>query len=64
MSLRPLVFISAVSKDLRSARQLVVHTLIFLGYQPTWPEIFATESGGLREVLRDVSFHAALAFGS
>src|SRR5438105_14777839 len=52
MSPRPLVFISAVSKELRSARQLVANTLMFLGYEPTWQELFATESGDLREVLR------------
>src|SRR5438874_12783293 len=53
MSPRPLVFISAVSKELRSARQLVANTLMFLGYEPTWQEIFGTESGELRGVLRD-----------
>ena len=53
MSPRPLVFISAVSKELRSARQLVANTLMFLGYEPTWQEIFGTESGDLRGVLRD-----------
>src|SRR5207237_6185192 len=53
MSPRPLVFISAVSKELGSARQLVANTLTFLGYQPTWQDIFGTESGDLRGVLRD-----------
>ena len=53
MSPHPLVFISAVSKELRSARQLVANTLMFLGYEPTWQEIFGTESGDLRELLRE-----------
>ena len=53
MSTRPLVFISAVSKELGSARQLVANTLIFLGYEPTWQDIFGTESGDLRAILRE-----------
>src|SRR5438132_14382844 len=53
MSPRPLIFVSAVSKELKSARQLVANTLIFLGYEPVWQEIFGTESGDLRGVLRE-----------
>src|SRR5438128_8148478 len=49
---RPLIFISAVSRELRSARQLVANTLPFLGYQPVWQEIFGTESGDLTALLR------------
>jgi len=52
MSPRPPVFISAVSRELKSARQLVANTLTFLGYQPVWQEIFGTESGDLRAILR------------
>src|SRR6266550_7312938 len=52
MSPRPTIFISAVSKELQSARQLVANTLTFLGYQPVWQEIFGTEGGDLREMLR------------
>jgi tetratricopeptide (TPR) repeat protein len=52
VSPRPLIFISAVSRELRSARQLVANTLTFLGYQPVWQEIFGTEGGDLREMLR------------
>lgn len=51
MSPRPPVFISAVSRELRSARQLVANTLIFLGYQPVWQDIFGTEGGDLRALL-------------
>jgi tetratricopeptide (TPR) repeat protein len=49
---RPFIFISAVSRELHSARQLVANTLTFLGYQPIWQDIFGTESGDLREMLR------------
>jgi hypothetical protein len=52
VSPRPSVFISAVSRELKSARQLVANTLGFLGYSPVWQEIFGTESGDLREMLR------------
>jgi hypothetical protein len=48
----PLIFVSAVSRELRSARQLVANTLIFLGYQPVWQDIFGTEQGDLRAMLR------------
>src|SRR2546428_5964200 len=52
MTARPLIFISAVSRELKSARQLVANTLTFLGYQPIWQDIFGTESGDLRQILR------------
>lgn len=52
MSPRPPIFISAVSKELRSARQLVANTLTFLGYEPDWQDIFSTEEGDLRGILR------------
>ena len=52
MSPRPAIFISAVSGELRSARQLVANTLTFLGYDPEWQDIFGTEEGDLRAVLR------------
>src|SRR3954452_2598493 len=53
MSPRPAIFISAVSRELRSARQLVANTLTFLGYEPIWQDIFGLEGGDLREVLRE-----------
>lgn len=52
MSLRPAIFVSAVSSELRSARQLVANTLTFLGYDPEWQDIFGTEQGDLRAVLQ------------
>ncbi|HKP03737.1 MAG TPA: DUF4062 domain-containing protein [Chthoniobacterales bacterium] len=53
MGPRPTIFVSAVSKELRSARQLVSNTLTFLGYEPIWQDIFGTETGDLRQMLRD-----------
>ena len=52
MSPRPTIFISSVNKELRSARQLVANTLTFLGYEPVWQDIFGTEGGDLRQMLR------------
>jgi tetratricopeptide (TPR) repeat protein len=52
MSPRPAIFVSAVSRELRSARQLVANTLTFLGYDPEWQDIFGTEDGDLRAMLR------------
>jgi hypothetical protein len=49
---RPVIFVSAVSKELKSARQLVANTLHFLGYEPVWQDVFGSEQGDLREVLR------------
>ncbi len=53
MNSRPTIFVSTVSKELRSARQLVANTLTFLGYEPVWQDIFGTETGDLREMLRN-----------
>lgn len=52
MSTRPRIFISAVSKELCTARQLIANTLTFLGYEPVWQEIFGTEHGDVRDMLR------------
>src|SRR4030088_505001 len=48
----PLIFIFAVIRELRSGRQLAANTLSFLGYQPVWQDIFGTETGDLRAMLR------------
>jgi hypothetical protein len=50
---RPTIFVSTVTKELRGARQLVANTLTFLGYEPVWQDIFGTESGDLRQMLRE-----------
>ena len=49
---RPKVFISTVSKELGSSRQLLANTLQFMGYDPDWQDIFETEQGDLRAMLR------------
>ena len=49
---KPVIFISAVSKELRSARDLVAKTLTFLGYDAEWQDIFGTEEGDLKAMLR------------
>jgi len=52
MVTRPVIFVSAVSKELKSARRLVAHTLLFLGYDQIWEDIFWSDQGDLCEVLR------------
>jgi hypothetical protein len=52
MTPRPIIFVSAVSRELKSARQLVANTLSFLGYEAAWQDIFGTEQGDLRGMLR------------
>ena len=52
MTSRPVIFISAVSKELHSARQLVANTLALLGYDADWQDIFGTETGDLKAMLR------------
>ena len=49
---RPVIFISAVSKELRGTRDLVAKTLLAMGYEPKWQDIAPTETGDLRAVLR------------
>ncbi len=51
--LAPSVFVSCVSPEFRSARQLVSDVLLRLGFTPIKQEIFGTEAGDLRQVLRD-----------
>lgn len=52
MDPKPRIFISAVSRELKSARQLVANTLTFLGFEPVWQDVFGAQSGDLREMLR------------
>ncbi len=49
----PRIFVSAASSELKTARQLVANSLSRLGYEPVSQEIFGTEAGDLRQVLRD-----------
>lgn len=46
------IFISAVSKELKSARGLVADTLRSMGYPTEDQEIFGLEQGDLRDILR------------
>lgn len=52
MSPRPAIFISAVSPELKSARQLVANTLRLLGYDPEWQDISSADTSDLRSVLQ------------
>jgi len=50
---QPAVFISCVSPEFRHTRSRVAAILTRLGYAPVIQEIFGTEPGDLRQVLRD-----------
>lgn len=51
--MKPRIFISAVTKELRSARQIVANTLMALGYEPVWQDIFGISGGDIRPMLRE-----------
>jgi tetratricopeptide (TPR) repeat protein len=50
--MKPRIFISAVTKELRTARQIVANTLMALGYEPVWQDIFGLEGEDIRPMLR------------
>lgn len=50
---QPRAFISATSQDLRSARELVAKILLSFECLPVWQDIFGTEGGDLRAMLRE-----------
>ena len=50
---RPRIFLSAVSVELRSARQRVARTVRTLGYDPVSQDDFSTGHGELRQWLRE-----------
>src|SRR5260370_42463047 len=50
---QPSVFASCVSPEFRQTRSCVAAILTRLGYTPVIQEIFGTEPGDLRQVLRD-----------
>lgn len=52
MSAKPRIFVSAVSKELGSARQRVANALISLGYEPEFLDVFPAEQGDLTDMLR------------
>ncbi|MBC8117546.1 MAG: DUF4062 domain-containing protein, partial [Candidatus Saccharimonas sp.] len=51
--MKPRIFISAVTTEFGRTRQLVANVLLRLGYDPFTQDIFGTESGDLRQMLRD-----------
>src|SRR5688572_27064196 len=51
--MKPRIFISAVTSELGTIRQLVSNVLLRLGYDPVTQDIFGTEPGDLRQVLRE-----------
>lgn len=52
MSPQPIIFISAVSKELNTAREAVAQVLRTLGYAVDYQPDFGTEHGDIREMLR------------
>ena len=50
--MKPRIFISSVSRELKTVRQLVANTLTALGYEPVWQDIFDTSSDDIRPMLR------------
>ena len=53
MSIRPRIFISAVTAEFSSTRRQVTNILMRLGYEPVVQDVFGTDSGDLRQILRD-----------
>ena len=53
MNQQPSIFISCVSREFRQIRSRVAAILTRLGYTPVFQEIFGTEPGDLRQLLRD-----------
>jgi len=51
MPSRPVIFISAVSKELHSTRDLVAKVLLSLGYEPVWQDLFGMEEGTVKDML-------------
>ena len=51
--MQPRVFISAVTSELGKSRQLAASVLQRLGYDAVWQDIFGTEAGDLRQMLRE-----------
>ena len=49
---KPRIFISTVTRELKSTRQRIAAILTRKGYEPEWQDIFGTEPGDLRDMLR------------
>ncbi len=52
MSTRPVIFLSAVSKELKTARKAAANALHTLGCESIWQEIFPTGGGDLLGMIR------------
>lgn len=50
--MKPRIFVSAVTREFGVARQLVANTLIAMGYEPVWQDIFSTSADDIRPMLR------------
>ena len=50
--MKPKIFVSSVSRELKTVRQLVANTLVALGYEPVWQDIFDTSGDDIRPMLR------------
>ena len=53
MSDKPRVFVSAVSSEFGQTRQDVANILTRLGFEPVLQDVFGTEAGDLRQMLRE-----------
>lgn len=53
MSDRPIIFISAVSRELHTTRDLVAKTLYSQAYDPKWEDIANSDPGNLLATIRD-----------
>ena len=50
--MKPRIFVSAVSAEFRTARQVVANTLHALGYEPDWQDVFELSADEIRSMLR------------
>jgi hypothetical protein len=50
--MQPRIFISSVTAELGTTRQLAANVLTRLHYTPVWQDVFGLEAGDLRDVLR------------
>ena len=49
---KPRIFISTVTRELKTTRGRIADILLRKGYEPEWQDIFGTEHGDLRDMLR------------
>ncbi len=51
--MKPRLFLSTVTSELKTTRQLGANILARLGYEPVWQDLFGTESGDVKKMLRE-----------